>query len=210
MRLTKGQLKRIIREEYTKLQRQGLIKESVGSYGGDPIDTICMFVEELHDQGDSAFTAWSKIAQLDRKANANLERKISRHFTVTPVAAVISPEQDPALWQLWDRGQFLEYRDAIKRRLSQYAGEQWLQALADEISAELERMSLRQQVLEMIDYLENGDDLGMILDFSDLKEFVSNGDKEGALEEIGYMYEGTETAGHDELLQELERLIGQM
>ena len=68
----------------------------------------------------------------------------------------------------------------------------------------------KDQVLEMINYLENGDDLGMILDFSDLKEFVSNGDKEGALEEIGYMYEGTETAGHDELLQELERLITQM
>ena len=28
MRLTKGQLKRIIREEYTRLQRQGLIRES--------------------------------------------------------------------------------------------------------------------------------------------------------------------------------------
>ena len=68
----------------------------------------------------------------------------------------------------------------------------------------------KDQVLEMINYLENGDDLGMILDFSDLKELVSNGDKEGALEEIGYMYEGTETAGHDELLRELERLIEQM
>lgn len=31
MRLTKGQLKRIIREEYTRLQRQGLIRESRNS-----------------------------------------------------------------------------------------------------------------------------------------------------------------------------------
>ena len=28
MRLTKGQLKRIIREEYSRLKRQGLIRES--------------------------------------------------------------------------------------------------------------------------------------------------------------------------------------
>jgi len=32
MRLTKGQLKQIIREEYALLQRQGLIKESRGGY----------------------------------------------------------------------------------------------------------------------------------------------------------------------------------
>jgi len=68
----------------------------------------------------------------------------------------------------------------------------------------------RNQALKMIADLEKGDDLGMILDFSDLKELVSNGDKEGALEEIGYMYEGTQTAGHDELLKKLERLIKQM
>ena len=52
-----------------------------------------------------------------------------------------------------------------------------------------------------------GDDLGMILDFGDLKKFVSNGEKEKALEEIGSMYEGTETAGQDEMLEKLERLI---
>ena len=68
----------------------------------------------------------------------------------------------------------------------------------------------KDQALEMINNLEKGDDLGMILDFSDLKELVSNGDKEGALEEIGYMYEGTETAGHDELLRQLENLIKKM
>ena len=68
----------------------------------------------------------------------------------------------------------------------------------------------KDQALEMINYLESGDDLGMILDFSDLKELITIGDKEGALEEIGYMYEGTETAGQDELLRELERLINQM
>jgi hypothetical protein len=68
----------------------------------------------------------------------------------------------------------------------------------------------KDQALKMIMDLENGDDLGMILDFSDLKELVSNGDKEGALEEIGYMYEGTETQGHDELLRQLENLIKKM
>lgn len=37
MRLTKGQLKRIIREEYSKLKRRGLIRESFGD--GIPRDT---------------------------------------------------------------------------------------------------------------------------------------------------------------------------
>ena len=63
------------------------------------------------------------------------------------------------------------------------------------------------KALEMINNLEKGNDLGMILDFSDLKVLVSNGDKQGALEEIGYMYEGTETEGHDRLLNKLENLI---
>ena len=43
MRLTKRQLKRIIREEYTRLKRRGLIKEygyelddGLGNYPGDP------------------------------------------------------------------------------------------------------------------------------------------------------------------------------
>ena len=35
MRLTKGQLKRIIREEYSRLKRRGLIKESFGPIAGD-------------------------------------------------------------------------------------------------------------------------------------------------------------------------------
>ena len=68
----------------------------------------------------------------------------------------------------------------------------------------------KDEALKMIMDLEKGDDLGMILDFSDLKKFVSNGEKKEALEEIGYMYEGTETAGHDELLKKLERLIQRM
>ena len=33
MRLTKRQLKRIIREEYSRLKRRGLIKESMGNEG---------------------------------------------------------------------------------------------------------------------------------------------------------------------------------
>jgi len=66
------------------------------------------------------------------------------------------------------------------------------------------------KALEMINNLEKGNDLGMILDFSDLKVLVSNGDKQGALEEIGYMYEGTETEGHDRLLNKLENLIKKM
>ena len=142
MRLTKRQLKRIIREEYTRLKRRGLIKESVGEYGGDPIDTITMYIEELHDSGESAFNVWNKISELDRKANAGRLKKISSSFRVSPVADVIHPEDTPTLWKLWDRGQFLEYRDAIRSRLEANVDEQWLQSLADEISLEFGRMSI--------------------------------------------------------------------
>ena len=78
----------------------------------------------------------------------------------------------------------------------------------------------KDQALEMINYLETGTDLGTALDFSDLKELVSNGDKEGALAEIGYFvhiihhndWRGllSQTYDHNELLEELERLIEQM
>ena len=82
------------------------------------------------------------------------------------------------------------------------------QLIKEEIQATLREG--KDEALKMIMDLEKGDDLGMILDFSDLKKFVSNGEKKEALEEIGYMYEGTETAGHDELLKKLERLIQRM
>ena len=38
MRLSKRQLKNIIREEYARLKRRGLIKESMG---GNPIEALC-------------------------------------------------------------------------------------------------------------------------------------------------------------------------
>ena len=38
MRLTKRQLKRIIREEYSRLKRRGLINENLG---GNPIEALC-------------------------------------------------------------------------------------------------------------------------------------------------------------------------
>ena len=137
MKLTKETLKRIIKEEL-----EATLGESVGSYGGDPIETITMFIEEMHDSGEGAFNVWNKIAQLDRKANSSRQRKISAGNTVTPVADVINPEQAPALWKLWERGQFLEYRDAIRSRLEANVDEQWLQSLADEISLEFGRMSM--------------------------------------------------------------------
>jgi len=40
MRLTKGQLKRIIREEYTRLQRQGLINEAMMSPSDPDYNTV--------------------------------------------------------------------------------------------------------------------------------------------------------------------------
>ena len=52
MRLTKRQLKRIIREEYSRLKRKGLIKES---FGGE-VDMYCeQIMEELHDGGEMSY-----------------------------------------------------------------------------------------------------------------------------------------------------------
>ena len=149
MRLTKRQLKRIIREEYSRLKSQGLISESVGvgSSGGDPIETIKMYIEELHDRGDSAFTVWSKIAQLDRRANKKRQKNISQHFTVTPIANVIKPDEEQhgfhqEIWKLHERGQFRDYENAINTRLKYFIDEQSRQSLADEISKEFGRLSL--------------------------------------------------------------------
>ena len=47
MRLTKRQLKRVIREEYSRLKRRGLIKE--GSWSDDPIEDAYMCVSETCD-----------------------------------------------------------------------------------------------------------------------------------------------------------------
>ena len=44
MRLTKRQLKRVIREEYSKLKQRGLVKE--GAFDGDPIMDAYMCVSE--------------------------------------------------------------------------------------------------------------------------------------------------------------------
>jgi hypothetical protein len=82
------------------------------------------------------------------------------------------------------------------------------QLIKEELQATLREG--KEEALKMIMDLQKGDDLGMILEFDDLKKFVSSGEKEKALEEIGYMYEGTETAGQDELLKELESLIKKM
>ena len=52
MRLTKRQLKRIIREEYSRLKRRGLIKES---FGGD-VEYYCeQITEELHDGDEMSY-----------------------------------------------------------------------------------------------------------------------------------------------------------
>ena len=126
----------------TMRQLRKIIRESVGSYGADAIDTITMYIEELHDSGESAFNVWNKIAELDRKANASRLKKISSSFSVSPVADVINPKDAPTLWKLWDRGQFIEYRDAIRDRLEANVDEQWIQSLAAEISLEFGRMSL--------------------------------------------------------------------
>lgn len=56
MRLSKRQLKRIIREEYSRLKRRGLINE--GSWSDDPIEDAYMCVSETceMEEGSSQIT----------------------------------------------------------------------------------------------------------------------------------------------------------
>lgn len=46
MRLSKRQLKRIIREEYSRLKRRGLIRETVRNFDEDPIENAWWCVSE--------------------------------------------------------------------------------------------------------------------------------------------------------------------
>ena len=71
MRLSKRQLKRIIREEYTRLKRRGLIKESYGHPNFDsewPIDDEGMPTDSLEDcvqENISAYFNDGVIADLE-------------------------------------------------------------------------------------------------------------------------------------------------
>ena len=58
MRLTKRQLKRIIREEYSRLKRRGLIQEMGMPAGGfqQEVDDYCeQIMEELHDGDEMSY-----------------------------------------------------------------------------------------------------------------------------------------------------------
>lgn len=49
MRLTKRQLKRIIREEYSRLKRRGLLRENSNQ---DIVDQMRLFIDDLVDNAD--------------------------------------------------------------------------------------------------------------------------------------------------------------
>jgi len=63
MKITKRQLKRIIREEYSKLKRRGLIKEMGMPAGGgfsQEVDDYCeQIVEELHHGDEMSYVELS-------------------------------------------------------------------------------------------------------------------------------------------------------
>ena len=67
MRLTKKQLKRIIREEYTRLKRQGLIKESLYGLGGkSPVPPS--------NRQDLVFQMIDYLDQLDAETERAMDR----------------------------------------------------------------------------------------------------------------------------------------
>ena len=60
MRLTKGQLKRIIREEYTRLKRRGLLREA----GEVDDDQDTFLLEQLADYSDELISAAMETASI--------------------------------------------------------------------------------------------------------------------------------------------------
>ena len=73
MRLTKRQLKRIIREEYSRLKRRGLIREHGGlgarSEMGDIVNEMIMFLDDLmnSERGmELEYDEEAVIAELER------------------------------------------------------------------------------------------------------------------------------------------------
>tara|TARA_B100000989_G_scaffold272026_1_gene229192 strand:- start:664 stop:1065 length:402 start_codon:yes stop_codon:yes gene_type:complete len=91
MRLSKRQLKRIIREEYSRLKRRGLIKEQVTDFMsmGAPYDTdlfadFCDAADSLHDDDPSWTTntlgyLWEEAIEemLDEDGNYHVEELFS-------------------------------------------------------------------------------------------------------------------------------------
>lgn len=55
MRLTKRQLKRIIREEYSRLKRRGLIKEQ---YDQNRVNDMIMYLDDMMMQADQALGSY--------------------------------------------------------------------------------------------------------------------------------------------------------
>ena len=55
MRLTKRQLKRIIREEYSRLKRRGLIKEQ---YDENRVSEMILYLDEMMMQADRALGSY--------------------------------------------------------------------------------------------------------------------------------------------------------
>ena len=55
MRLTKRQLKRIIREEYNRLKRRGLLKEQ---YDQNRVNDMIMYLDDMMMQADQALGSY--------------------------------------------------------------------------------------------------------------------------------------------------------
>lgn len=71
MKISKRQLKRLIREEYSRLKRRGLIKESVAS---DDIEVLCSMMEQTEQMGDwRGYCAHYENMMMDFKMNYDEE-----------------------------------------------------------------------------------------------------------------------------------------
>jgi hypothetical protein len=90
MRLTKGQLKRIIREEYTRLKRRGLIRESVACPNPEACEAIVadndffLMDPKVHDalrrsQSSSHFAAMCRFDEDWRDSLMDVDQDCKYH-----------------------------------------------------------------------------------------------------------------------------------
>ena len=98
MRLTKRQLKRIIREEYTRLKRRGLIREGMVGYdemegnlpaGATDLMNVCRSAFEM-GEGDMCINDW--MQKIGRGAHETMECDMEDYMAIQRFEQEYNPD----------------------------------------------------------------------------------------------------------------------
>ena len=93
MKITKRQLKRIIKEEYSRLKKQGLVKESPGQYKTTPGSMFAVDIEDPIIQSEDMGMSFGEYIQMyidaAHKAGVEIVQNTPNMFTVRGSEAAI-------------------------------------------------------------------------------------------------------------------------